>query len=383
MRYSADDNGFNADVSYLKADSNETTGSVGREFSAPVVLVKSPQASSDPLFISAETEYSEEITNTKRDINVTNSLNSRPAVVRRGFSSAPANMQRVDSSYYFVPKGTGRHHKPVVHTVSRPRYPAQHYITNFSPFSSQERRPVRSPPTLKTTYKSKISFISPADRSTSSTTTETTTSATTSQTSRASTILPLLPAFHPDYRAPSHHHSPRHKKHVPWTAYSGTVSSNQLGDILPAFHPDYQPHNYVTPVPQTVSTLGTTTVSTSEQAPEERNSSTSLSSDSLILTTTQLLANLTKFGAMEAQRVAVSGDEEDELTTTIQDMDQDITTTESLVESDQFLSVEETDDQEATEEIETATVIEEDEEETTNYPTLSTNDSVITGELKP
>ena len=70
VSYSADDSGFNADVKYLGLES-DNTGSNGRQFSSPVVLVKSPQAptsGSDPLLISQETEYNEEINNPKRNI---------------------------------------------------------------------------------------------------------------------------------------------------------------------------------------------------------------------------------------------------------------------------------------------------------------------------
>ena len=59
--------------------------------------------------------------------------------------------------------------------------------------------------------------------------------------------------------------------------------------------------------------------------------------NSLILSTTELLANMTMFRTLEAQTEIPSEDDEIEITTMV-------TTTQSIVESDEFFNSEESED---------------------------------------
>ena len=320
-------------------------------------------------------------------------------------------MQTIDHSYYFVPKKTGGHYKPVVQSLGYHSYPIHHYVTDFAPSQGSPR--VTFSPTVETSYKSKISFLTTTQRSNVSTTTTETTSATTSDTitatisgttsatnletstvSSRATLPPLLPAFHPDYR-PASYHRPRprqggrHKKHVPWTSYS--LGNSVVPSVLRE-KTDYTPDVYVTPIPLTE-------VSTVEAQNVDVENSTSASSESLILATTELLANMTNFRTLETRTETdaetPAGDDEKEVTATeVADSDL-VTTWQSIVESDQFLNVdedikplEETDtDEDITinpleDIVETATKIEKIDQET-NENLSTKNISVIDDELKP
>ena len=408
VKYSADDSGFNADVSYLQSDpESDRAGSEGRQPSPPsppVVLVRTPQASTDPLLlISEQTEYSEEIKNPKRDLNIISEHNKfpppLPVVVRQAgqlYSPARKKMFQVDSSHYFIPKKTGRRYKPVVHTTG----PSERYLTNFGhsrpPPSPPPRKPVRFPPTLpvRPDYRSTIEFVQHQNKNSSNTTistitptTSTITSTTTIETTTTtrpverseSVQADLLPAFHPDYRPASYHHrhhnSARHKKHLPRTNYSGG-NKNRLPppwlrerrkQLLPAFHPDYQAENYVTPLPE-----------------EEKKS--------LILTTTELLVNLIR---------RTAGTEDHQATVTPAagpGAEEDVTTAPTIVEMDEFLNVEDVEDTTVAEledqtetskivgtEAEQTTDIGIDEEQTTiNSSIISfTNNPISRGEVNP